>query len=84
MFVCCKIESDLRVEKFKYGDKSIIHTLIESKKFVRFNKYNTHQEDSIRWFKYINSILTLQRFTREKLTDVLFQVYLTDKDIKRF
>ena len=84
MFVCCKIESELRVEKFKYGDKSIMHILIKNNKFVRFNKYNTHQEDSIRWFKYINSILTLQRTTREKLTDVLFQVYLTDKDIKRF
>ena len=54
VFVCCKIESELRVGKFKYGDKSMMHILIENNTFVRFNKYNTHQEDSIRWLKYIN------------------------------
>ena len=54
VFVCCKIESELRVGKFKYGDKSMMHILIENNIFVRFNKYNTHQEDSNGRLKYIN------------------------------
>ena len=32
--------------------------------------------------KYINTILTLQRTTRKKMTDALFQVYLTEEDMK--
>ena len=56
-----------------------MHTLIENNTFLRFNKYKTRQEDSIRWFEYINSIITLQRTTREKVTDTLFQVILRKK-----
>ena len=51
-----------------------MHTLIENNIFVRADKYYTHQEDIISWFKYINPILTLQRTTREKVTDTLFRV----------
>ena len=54
VFVYCKIESKLRVGKFKYGDNSMMYILIENNTFVRFNKYNTRQEDSIGWLKYIN------------------------------
>ena len=53
-----------------------MHTLIENNTFIKADKYNTHQEDTIGWFKYINPILTLQRTTRENVTDTLFQVYL--------
>ena len=81
-FICYKIESELRLGKFKYGDKGIMHISIGTTTFVRFNKYNTYQEDSIGWFKYINSIITSQRTKREKLTDALFQVYITDEDMK--
>ena len=77
------MESELRVGTFKYGEKSIMYILIENNTFIRFNKYNTHQEDSIRWFKCINPILTLQRTTRENITDALFQVYLTEEDMTR-
>ena len=79
VFVCCNVELELRVGKFKYGEKIIMHTLIENNTFLRFNKYKTRQEDSIRWFEYINSIITLQRTTREKVTDTLFQVILRKK-----
>ena len=79
IFVCCNLESELRVGKFKYGETIIMHTLIENNTFLRFNKYKTRQEDSIRWFEYINSIITLQRTTREKVTDTLFQVILRKK-----
>ena len=74
MFVCCKIESEIRVRKFKYGGKSIMHTPIENNTFLRSNKYNTYQEDCIEWFKYINLILTLQRTKRDKLTEALFNI----------
>ena len=53
-----------------------MHTLIENNTFIKADKYNTHQEDTIGCFKYINPILTLQRTTRENVTDTLFQVYL--------
>ena len=60
-----------------------MYTMIEKNTFIRFNKYNNHQKDSIGWFKYTDPILTLQRTTREKGTDALFQVYLTEEDMTR-
>ena len=59
-----------------------MHTLIENNTFIKTDKYNTHQEDSFGWFKYINPILTLQRTTtNENITDALFQVSLTEEDV---
>lgn len=60
-----------------------MRTSIKKNTFIRCNKYNIRQEDNIGWFKYINPILTLQGITREKGTDDLFQVYLTEKDMTR-
>ena len=47
VFVCYKVEPELRVGKFKFGEKSIMHTLIENNTFIRFNKYTTDQKNII-------------------------------------
>ena len=83
VFINCKLESKIRVSNFKYEDKITMHTLIKNNTFLKFNKLNTRKKNCIRWFKYINPILTLQRITRENMTDALLQVYLSEEDMKR-
>ena len=64
IFVCCQVELSIQINEFKYGEKSIMHNLIELNTFTKHNKFDTHQKDSIGWFKYINLVIYLQHTTR--------------------
>ena len=43
--------------KLKFGDKSVMSSLLENNTYTRYEKFNTHREDSIGWLKYVNSII---------------------------
>ena len=38
--------------KFKYGEKSVISTLLDKNAYMKYYKLNTHREDSIGWLDY--------------------------------
>ena len=82
IFVCCQVESSIRMGEFRYDEKSVMHNLINLNTFMKHNKFNTHQENSIGWFKFTNSVLSLQQTTREYTINVLLNVYLSEDDIK--
>ena len=42
IFVCCQIESSIRMGEFKYGDEIVMHYLIELHTFMKKNKFSTH------------------------------------------
>ena len=47
IFVCFQVESSIRMGEFKYDEKSVMHNLIKLNIFIKHNKFNTHQENSI-------------------------------------
>ena len=61
VFITCKIESLLRLSQFKFGNRTIISTLIKRITFINYDKYKTYKEDSIGWFKYIIPTMSLQK-----------------------
>ena len=82
IFVCCQIESSIRMGEFKYGDESVMHYLIELHTFMKKKKFSTHQEDNIELFKFINLVFPSQRTTRKYTRNVLLNVYLSEDEIK--
>ena len=42
--------------KFKFGEKSVMSELLENNTYMKYEKFNTHKEDSIGWLKYVNPI----------------------------
>ena len=57
-------------------------TLIKHNTFINYDNYKTHKEDSIGWFKYISSTVTLQKTTRIRLEEALMTVYMTKEGKK--
>ena len=47
IFVCCQMESSIRMNEFKYGDKIRMNHLIELNNFIKYNKFETYQENNI-------------------------------------
>ena len=82
VFVSCKIESSLRLSQFKIGERTIMAALIKHNTFINYDKYKTHKEDSIGWFKYISPTVALQKTTRIRLEEVLMVVYMTEGETK--
>ena len=82
VFVSCKIESSLRLSQFKFGERTIIAALIKHNIFINYDKYKTHKEDSIGWFKYISPTVALQKTTRIRLEEALMAVYMTEEETK--
>ena len=60
-----------------------MRTLIRLNTFMKYNKFNTHTTDNIRWCKFINPVLLLQKITRDYITDILLNVYLSEDDINK-
>lgn len=56
-------------------------SLLDNNTYMRYNKFNTHSEDSIGQLKYINPIISLQHTTREKLPDALILVHINDDEM---
>ena len=75
VFVSCKIESSLRLSQFKIGERTIMAALTKHNTFINYDKYKTHKEDSIGWFKYISPIVALQK-------TILMAVYMTEEETK--
>ena len=47
------------MSKFKFGEKSVMSSLLDNNTYMRYDKFNTHREDSIDWLKYVNPIISL-------------------------
>ena len=60
-----------------------MRNLIRLNTFIKYNKFNTHTEDNIGWCKFINPVLLLQQITRDYITDILLNVYLSEDDINK-
>ena len=69
------------MSKFKFGEKSVILVLLEKNTYMRYEKFNTHKEDSIGLLNYFNTFISLQRTTRRKKIDVLMLVHLNDNEM---
>ena len=81
VFVCCKVESSICLSHFKYGEKNHIYSHLK-KTLIKNNKFNTHKENSIGWFKYISHTVSLQKTTRHLLEEVLMSTYMTEDETK--
>ena len=46
------IEATLLINQMKYGQRNIMNTLQQQQAFIQFNKYSSHREACIGWFKY--------------------------------
>ena len=55
--VRCQVESSIMMIKFKFGNKSVMSSLLKNNTYTRYEKFNTHREDSISWLKYVNSVI---------------------------
>ena len=55
------------VSKFKYGENSVMSTLLDHNTYTKYDKFNIHRVYSVGWLKYVNPIISLQRTTREKI-----------------
>ena len=81
IFVRCQVESSIMMSKFKFGEQSVMSALLENNTYMKYEKFNTHKEDSIGWLKYINPVISLQRITREKISDALMLVHLNNEEM---
>ena len=55
--------------------------LLENKTYMKYEKFNTHKEDSIGWLRYVKPVISLQRTTREKISDALMLVHLNEEEV---
>ena len=57
-------------------------TLLSNNTCIKFNTYNTHNEGRIRLFKFTNTVISLQKITRNSFSDKLILVYTTEQEIE--
>lgn len=50
------------MSNFKYSENIIMSRLSGNNIFIKYNLFNTHKENSIGWFKFVNPIIFLQRY----------------------
>ena len=60
----------------------IMSTLLSNNTLIKCNKFNARKEDNIGRFKCINPTTSLQRITRNPISDVLMLVYTTTETMK--
>ena len=70
------------MSKFKFGEQSVMSALLENNTYMKYEKFNTHKDDSIGWLRYVNPFISLQRTTREKISDALMLVHLNEEEMK--
>ena len=69
------------MNKFKFGEKSVMYVLLKSKTHMKYEKLNTHKEDSIGRLKYVNLGISPQRTTRKNMSNAVMLVHLNDEEI---
>ena len=69
------------MSKFKFGEQSVMPALLENNTYMKYEKFNTHKKDSINWLRYVNPVISLQRTTREKISNALMLVHLNDEEM---
>ena len=52
------IEFTFQINQMKFGERNIMNKLQQQQAFIQFNKYSTHREACISWFKYISTSIT--------------------------
>ena len=62
-------------------EKCVMSSFLETNTYIRYEKLKTHREDIISWLKDVNSVISLQRTTREKIVDALMLAHLNDDEI---
>ena len=65
----------------KFWKKSVMFVLLKNNLYMKYENFNTHKENSIGWLKYVNLVISLQRATREKISDTLMLVHLNDEEM---
>ena len=65
----------------KFGQRNILNTLHQQQAFIQFNKYSTHREARIGWFKCISTSITLQSSAKLRVENLLKTAYLTESKI---
>ena len=70
------------MSKFKYGEESVMPTLLDNNTYMKYDKFNTHREDIIGWLKYVNPVISRQRTTRQKIYDALMLVYFNENEME--
>lgn len=64
VFMCCKIDSSIRMSHFKYGQNSKMSPLIVNNTYIKYSKISTHRTIGIGWLKYINPLIFLKNHAR--------------------
>ena len=67
----------------KYG-QFCFSTLQQQQAFLQFNKYSTHREECIGWFKYFSTSITLQSFAKLRVGNLIKTAHLTSSEIISF
>ena len=65
----------------KFGKRNIMSTLQQQQVFLKFDKYSTHREAYIDWFKYIGTTLTLQASAKLRVENLLKTAHLIPSEI---
>ena len=45
--VCCQVESSIMISKLKNEEKFVMSNLLNNTTYIKYDKFNTHREDSI-------------------------------------
>ena len=69
------------MNKSKFGEKSVMYVPLESKTYMKYEKFDTHKEDSIGWLKYVNLVISLQRTTRKNISNAVILVHFNDEEM---
>jgi len=70
------------VNNLKFGDNKIMVTINNNNAWLQFNKLSIYCEASIRWFKFINTTVTLQRNYKIRVERNLKNVQLEADEIE--
>ena len=70
------------VNNLKFGDNKIMVTINNNNAWLQFNKLSIYCEASIRWFKFINTTVTLQRNSKIRVERNLKNVQLEADEIE--
>ena len=61
-----------------------MNTLHQQQTFIQFNKYSTHHEACIGWFKYISTFITLQSSAKLRVENLFKTAHLAASEIVSF
>lgn len=80
-FVQNKTTWNFTISALKYDDHNIMATLQPIRVWMKFNKFSTHREASIRFLKYEYAGPTLHSTAKQYVINALMNIKLSDSDI---